>query len=165
METIEARPIVGAIAFVTLAPNAGKMNFLKISIALIGVSLLASCSKEPGKGGNASIRGKVRLEARILLNNPATAVYTAPAADWDVYIVYGDGPGPDDRIRSNYDGEFEFNYLREGDYTVYVYSNDTSATAVNLQSPDKVAFRQSVTIGDRKEEITLRDFTVYIDNE
>lgn len=136
-----------------------------IGAALIGLAFLASCSKEPGKGGNASIRGKVMLEARVLLNNPSTAVYTAPAADWDVYIIYGDGPGPDDRIRSNYDGEFEFNYLREGEYTVYVYSSDTSATAVNLQSPEKIVFRRSVTIGDRKDEIILPDFTVYIDNE
>lgn len=128
---------------------------------IILISLLSSCKKEAGEGGDASIAGRVMLEKRLVLSNPEIVLYTAPAADYEVYIIYGDGPGPDDRIRTNYDGEYEFPYLREGDYEVYVFSKDTSDTAINEQSPETMAVRLTTTIGSRKENVSLPDLVVY----
>lgn len=126
--------------------------------------LLTSCRKDAGEGGNAVISGRVMVEVRLLLNNPETVRFTAPAADRELYIIYGDGPGPDDRIRANYDGEFEFPYLREGEYEIYVYSKDTSDTAANGQSPENIAIRKRVTITDRKQELNIGDIVIYDDN-
>lgn len=132
-----------------------------IYFALSLVVVLTSCKKEPGEGGRASISGRVMVEKRLVLSNPEIVQYTAPAADAEVYIIYGDGPGPDDRIRTNYDGEFEFPFLRVGDYEVYVYSADTSDSAVNGQSPEDMVVRKTVTIGDRKEDVDLGDLWIY----
>jgi len=128
------------------------------------MSLLVACSKEPGEGGNASISGTVLVQARVLLNNPNTIVYEAPAPDIDVHIIYGDGPGPDDRILTNYDGEFQFNYLREGKYTIYVFSKDTTDTAVNGQSPQDMTIIREIEITDRKQELELDPIMIYDNN-
>ena len=128
---------------------------------IISTLLLSACRKEAGEGGDASINGRVMLEKRLVLSNPENVQYIAPAADQEVYIVYGDGPGPDDRIRTNYDGEFSFPYLREGEYEIYTYSKDTTDAAVNGQAPDMMAVRVSVTISDRKEEVNLPDLFIY----
>ena len=48
-----------------------------------------------------------------------------PGAEVDVYIIYGAGNTfYNDRIKTSYDGSFEFNYLEEGDYTVFVYEDN-----------------------------------------
>lgn len=131
-------------------------------IVLLAVMVtLSACRKDAGEGGDASINGRVMVEKRLVLSNPGVVLYTAPAADQEVYIIYGDGPGPDDRIRTNYDGEFSFPYLREGNYEIYTYSRDTSDAAVNGSAPEDMAVRLNVTIGDRKEEVNLPDILIY----
>ena len=134
---------------------------VNIFFLLIGLMVLGACRKEAGEGGDASISGRVMLEKRLVLSNPEIVLYTAPAEDYDVYIVYGDGPGPDDRIRTNYDGEYHFPYLREGDYEVYVYSKDTSDAAINGQAPENMAVRIDANINSRKQELVLPDLKVY----
>ncbi len=50
-----------------------------------------------------------------------------PGAEVDVYSIYGVGNNfYNDRIKTSYDGSFEFNYLEEGDYTIFVYEDDNS---------------------------------------
>lgn len=131
----------------------------KLTIGLLVLSLLASCTKTPGEGGWANIRGRVMKDVRIVITNPATYQYSIPAADQDVYIIYGNHLSPDDRIRTNYLGEFEFRNLRKGDYTVYVYSRDTTgATGV---APRHMPIVRAVQIGDKKETIDLGDLVIY----
>ena len=92
----------------------------------------------------------------VQLNNPSSIIDTIPAADEDVYIVYGDNTSPDDRVFTNPDGEFAFNWLRSGDYTIYVYSEDTANTSMPLP---QIAFSSTVTIEDRDESVeTMRIF-------
>lgn len=122
------------------------------------LSLLA-CQKDPGEGGLASIKGKVIMEYRLVLANPATVQNTVPAADTEVYIVYGDHVSPDDRIWTNPNGEFEFQFLRKGDYTIYVYSRDiNSSTTID---PDRMAVSKKITIDDRKGTVDAGTFTIY----
>ena len=85
---------------------------LAVTIALVG------CTRTPGEGGIATVTGNVELEQRIVITNPANAV-VVPAADEDVFITYGDRVGPDDRVQTNFDGEFAFYGLRPGAYTAY----------------------------------------------
>lgn len=47
-----------------------------------------------------------------------------PAQEQEVYLIYGDHEFYDERIRTNYDGYYEFTKLIPGTYTVFVYSED-----------------------------------------
>lgn len=124
--------------------------------------LCLGCNKLPGEGGQAFVHGKVEKEVRLVLSNPSTAVATYPAADEDVFILYGENVSPDDRILTNYDGEFEFQFLRKGKYTLYVYSEDTTGT--NSTDPTKMPVIVDFEITDRKEDIDLGTLRIYEKN-
>lgn len=126
------------------------------------VLLLMSCNKEAGEGGQASIRGKVNTNIRLVLTNPSTFQTSFPAADQEVFIVYGENISPDDRVHTNFDGEFEFQFLREGTYTIYTYSKDTTGT--NGVDPDRMAVVKEVEITDRKSTKDIGIFEVYDTN-
>jgi hypothetical protein len=134
---------------------------MRSKFLFLGVLFLAfsSCTKDPGEGGNSSISGSVEREIRIVLANPATYQYTVPAADQDVYIIYGDQISPGDRVWTNYNGEYEFLNLRKGKYTIYVYSKDTTG-AINVD-PDHMVIRQEVEITENKQEVTVPLLTIY----
>jgi hypothetical protein len=131
----------------------------KISLFALLVMALAGCTKDPGDGGNSSIKGLLEKEIRIVLSNPATYQYTVPGADEDVYIVYGDNLSPDDRISTNYNGEYEFLNLRKGKYTIYVYSKDT--TGLSGVDPDLMVMKHEVEITEKNQEITVPLLTIY----
>lgn len=131
-------------------------------IICIFATLLAvvSCKKDAGDGGNSSIKGKITRELRVVLNNPGTAVGTFPAADEDVYIIYGDHVSPDDRVQTNYDGEYEFLYLRPGKYKVYAFSKDTNAVAVPWDE-DHMTVLQELEITEGNQQVVAADMTIY----
>ena len=134
---------------------------LQLFIWVIAVLLaLVSCKKEAGDGGNSSIKGKISRELRIVLNNPGTAVGTFPAADEDVYIIYGDHVSPDDRVQTNYDGEYEFLYLRPGKYKVYAFSKDTNSVAVPWDE-DHMTVLQELEITDGNQQVIANDMMIY----
>lgn len=85
-----------------------------------------SCSKEAGDGGNSTIYGKIIAYDYNAEFTELKGIY--PAADVDVFIIYGSDHSYSQRIRSNYNGVYEFKYLRPGDYSVYVYSKDSTLT-------------------------------------
>lgn len=91
---------------------------------LILMLLTYACEKEPGRGGTSTIHGKVIVHEynKSFTNQPQ--IY--PGAKEDVYIVYGDDMVYGDRFETHYDGTYEFNYLREGNYKVYAYSKDST---------------------------------------
>jgi len=127
---------------------------------ILTVVVFASCKKEAGDGGNSSIKGKVSREIRVVLNNPSTAIGTFPAADEDVYIIYGDHVSPDDRVQTNYNGEYEFLYLRPGKYTVYAFSADTNSVVVPWDE-DHMTVLQELEITDGDQTIVAADMTLY----
>lgn len=133
-------------------------NYLLPAIVL----LASSCTKFPGEGGNSTIRGSVKKQVRLVLTNPATIQYTVPAADVDVYITYGDNVSPDDRVWTNFNGEFEFLNLREGSYTIYVYSRDTTG-AVDID-PDLVPVVRNVEITEKKQTVEPEQMMIYDTN-
>jgi hypothetical protein len=142
-----------------MAATSPSLFYPAAMLGLCALLTLASCRKEPGEGGTGSIRGKVRREVRIVLTNPATVQYVAPAPDVDVYIVYGDHVSPDDRIWTNYKGEFEFRNLRAGDYTVYVYSRDT--TGQSGVDPNRMPVKVDVEIGRKENAEDAGTLTIY----
>ncbi len=106
--------------------------------------------------GSAKIYGVVRL-----INYRNSSVYpylevkdTSFAQEQEVYLRYGAHEFYDERIRTDYNGYFEFRNLIPGDYEVFVYSEDlTGATQ------DKVE-KRNVTITEDLQEIDLGVITI-----
>jgi hypothetical protein len=135
---------------------------MKNVMYILGMAILmiaAACKKEPGSGGLCSIQGQIKKSVRVVISNPGTTVDTVSAPDEDVYIVYGDHLSPDDKVVSNYNGEFEFRSLREGVYTVYVYSKDTLGAAA--PNPDKMVVKQEVILEGRKDAKDMGTLMIY----
>jgi hypothetical protein len=95
--------------------------YFKTMVLILLFSL--SCSKEPGLGGKATIKGK--LTGRFYSDKQLTQLAGQSAlGDENVYIIYGnDQTFYDDDISTSYDGTFEFKYLRPGKYVVFAYEN------------------------------------------
>lgn len=124
-------------------------------LTVVALSGFAGCQKGPGEGGNSSIKGTVWVRdfnANFTVLNGAYAGY-----DEEVYIIYGDDVSYGDRIRTNYNGEFEFKYLRPGKYTVYLYSKDST---MQSQSGD-ITIVKEVEIADKKSTAELPEITIY----
>ena len=134
-----------------------KRNSRTALALLVGMSLVA-CEQVPGEGGRASIVGHVQEEARTVLTQPSSAP-PYPATDHNVFLIYGDNVGPDDNVETNHEGNFVFPWLRPGDYTVYVYSEDTSGVTPTRD----VAVVQHVTISSTNETVTLDTLRIFKD--
>lgn len=128
------------------------LNFL----AITGVILLtSSCKKEAGEGGNSSIRGKVMV---VDYNATFTSIKSEyVGADEDVYIIYGSDVSYGERTKTNPEGEFEFKYLREGNYTVYVYSKDKTQVSPSGQ----IAVKIGTNISKKKQVVDLGTITIF----
>ena len=127
-------------------------------LTAVVVLLTASCAQIPGDGGRASITGHVEEEARLVLTNGNSAQGDPyPALDHNVFLIYGDNVGPDDQVETNHEGDFAFPWLRPGDYTVYVYSEDTSGT----NPPQDMVVLQQVTIESVSETVVLDTLRVF----
>ena len=129
------------------------------TVALCFAVSCASCVQTPGEGGRASIVGHVEEEERLVLENPASVQGVYPATDQEVFLIYGDNVGPDDNVETNHEGNFVFPWLRPGDYTVYVYSEDTSGVTPTRD----VAVVQHVTISSANETVTLDTLRIFKD--
>jgi len=129
--------------------------FLTLALAF------SACKKDPGTGGAGTISGAISKEVRVVLTNPATSLYTVPAADVDVYIVYGEHVSPDDKVVTDYNGEFEFRNLRKGKYTIYVYSRDTTGQNPPTIDPTKMVVLQEVELTDNEDHAVVSDLTIY----
>ncbi|MBT4774204.1 MAG: hypothetical protein HOH13_06505 [Crocinitomicaceae bacterium] len=124
-----------------------------ISILFLFLFLLSlSCTKEEGVGGQASVSGK--LQEHLFVGTLDQG--TIGAQGEDVYIIYGTDDGIfDDKVETGYSGDFEFNYLRPGNYTLYAFS-DCWSCSFGTDSVVKLDF----TISDKKEELSLGNITV-----
>lgn len=133
-----------------------KNIFLCMLIAAISAT---SCKKQPGIGGEASIKGKVYARK---YNTTFTALLSQGyVPDADVYIIFGDDLTYGERIRTNYNGEFEFPHLYKGDYTIYVYSKDSAAIVSQQILPEDSAVVKKLTISDRKQEVDAGEIIIF----
>ena len=135
-----------------------------ISFFLLGIISLfmAACKKEAGEGGTSSIKGNVW--ARFHDKNAGYNVINSyKGTDIDVYIVYGDEVSYGDRIKTDYEGDFEFKYLRNGKYKVYVYSEDSAAIVatnpLNLNAPLKAVIAE-VEVSGKKTTVDAGTLTI-----
>ena len=131
-------------------------NYLKIVLLMVTLSILVlSCQKNPGEGGNATIVGSVWEKNYNSTYTELIAEYAA--MDQNVYIVYGDNVGFDDKTETDYLGNYRFNYLRPGKYTIYVYSEDSSMQTVS----GEIAILKEVEITGTDQILTVPQIIIY----
>jgi len=120
--------------------------------------------------GNATIKGRVMM---ITYNKNASAPLTdddildiVPAQDYEVYLKYGNSDGYAERVRTDYDGYFQFINLIKGNYRVYVYTEELSGGIYEGDDENVIRFPLShgsyklavytdVTINENSQVITL----------
>lgn len=127
---------------------------IKTSIFLLLLStatILTACEKEPGEGGRATIDGKVWGRD---LDNDGFLKTEGYLGDERVYIGVEGEAASFETVRTSYDGAYSFPFLRKGDYKVWVFSRCDSCAL------EDTAYIQTATIDERKETVTLGDFTV-----
>jgi hypothetical protein len=134
-------------------------NQLLLILSIAAILFYGSCAKEPGIGGNATIRGKVYAKHYNTTFTVLLSEYYMP--DTYVYIVFGNDINYGTRIKTNYDGEFEFNYLYEGDYTIYTYSIDSAAIVNFAVAPPDSAVIQTVLLNKNDAVVELEDLVVF----
>lgn len=126
------------------------------ALILLTVLLSFSCKKTAGEGGKATITGKIWVENWD--SNFLVKKYEYAGTDEDVYIIYGDHLSYDDKTKSNYNGEFEFKYLREGKYKVYIFSDKKQTTT--SQDPQNAVVKE-IEITTKKAKVDLGTITIY----
>lgn len=122
---------------------------------VVFVCCCTGCRKEAGPGGNAAIRGNVQAYHY----NSTFTVFIAdyPAADEYVYIIYDDDFSYSDRVKTDYEGDFEFKYLNPGQYRIYVYSLDST-----LQAPSgSIAVVKDITIEGNKDIVQTDTLKIF----
>ena len=100
------------------------MRLFFIGLASCIVITSASCKKEAGPGGRASVKGKVY--AYDWDNTQLFKVSEGYSSGERVYILYGDNTTIGNDVRTSIDGSFEFKYLNKGRYKLFVNSLDTA---------------------------------------
>ena len=124
-----------------------------VSFSLLTLLFIFSCTKSPGTGGQATIKGKIIVNNINALGN-VSAEYDAQ--DQDVYIIYGDNDNTyDDDVSTSHDGTFEFKYLNQGNYEVFTYS-ECSSCPNGQDSLIKI----NTTIDSRNETVILDDIII-----
>jgi len=124
-------------------------------LVFIPISILTfSCKKEEGLGGTSTITGKV-IERQYNANfTVLTKQFYAP--DEEVFIVYGDDPVYGDKVTTNFDGTYRFEYLREGNYTIFAYSEDS----INYPSPQMIPVIKHIKITKKNQTVTAEDIII-----
>lgn len=135
-----------------------KISFTFLSLITVFIFLI-SCTKTEGTGGTSKITGKINL---VEYNDTYSLIENNyPAKKKDVYIIYGDNKFYNDKIETQFDGTYEFSFLRKGKYTIFAYSDDT----VNIGR--KVELVKEIEITENHSENVIEDINIITiaDNE
>jgi len=106
--------------------------------------------------GTAMIKGRVKVIDYVDASTWPNLVIekTYYATEQEVYLTYGDHTYYDERIRSQFDGTFEFGRLIPGDYLVFLYSDDVTGES------EKVALKFEVSITDLEQVVDLGEIVI-----
>lgn len=121
-------------------------KLIQISFIISVILTFNSCKKTPGQGGNAQIKGTYWVRNYDPFFTIVNGRY--PAINHTVYLFFGDETSPGTTVKTNENGQFEFNYLRKGKYRVVVYSKQFQGTAT---TPNEFALETIVNLTKRKE--------------
>ncbi|MCX6269863.1 MAG: hypothetical protein NTU44_01345 [Bacteroidetes bacterium] len=129
-------------------------QLVSVVVLLFTSAVLFSCKKDPGVGGTSGIYGKVYVKDYNATFTVLQDEYYAP--DVDVYIIYGDDKSYGDKVKTSYDGTYEFKYLRKGTYHVYAYSKDST-----LQTTSDLAVIKKVEITKNHQDVEVPEIIIF----
>jgi|TARA_B110000263_G_scaffold63771_1_gene54952 hypothetical protein len=132
----------------------------RIFILVVIVLFFSSCEKEPGEGGTSSIIGsvyKISTYFNVLTQEVDTVFYQLDSGE-DVYVIYSDNESDfyNDKIETNWNGQYRFDYLRKGDYTIFVYADSTDILNISYDYP----VFQHISVEANNSTYTLSDFII-----
>lgn len=106
--------------------------------------------------GAAVIRGVVKVINYVNESSWPNLVIEdiAYAHEQEIYLTYNHKPFYEDRIRTQYDGYFEFSRLIPGDYLVFLYSEDVTGQT------EHVVLKFEVTITGMDQVVDLGEITI-----
>lgn len=131
---------------------------LKYLILIIGLCSLYACQKEPGFGGNSMVTGRLQLEN---YNDDFSILRQSYyPIDKEVYILFGENSAYGDKVRTDTKGFFEFRNLRQGNYTIYAYSKDSSRRHPSGYIP----IQKTIQVNTNQEVIDIGTLTI-LDND
>lgn len=113
--------------------------------------LLQSCSKEEGFGGLATIRGKVFGQN---FNQNGVLIAENYIGDVRVYISKHEDPIPFGDVRSSYDGSYEFEFLHEGKYDIWVFGD------CDFCPWDQMFDKKTVEITSKRQTVEVEDLVI-----
>ncbi len=116
---------------------------------------LISCEKPAGLGGKAEIKGIVTVKSYDAQFRVFQASY--PAANENVYIIYGDNETNSDDVKTSYNGLFSFPYLSKGNYKIFVYSDDSLTGSPS----GKIHIEKKVNLNSNDEKHDLGELVIY----
>ena len=116
--------------------------------------ILSACQIPEGPGGLATIKGKIYVKEYNDEFNVLLGEYYG--GEEEVYIVYGDDDVYSESMDTHYDGAFQFEYLRKGNYKIFVYSRDS----LNPFSPMDTVVIREVEITSKRETVDLGDVLI-----
>jgi len=128
-----------------------KNIFIGIFISL----LFFSCDKQAGEGGLNTLEGVVYVQNISPVLEKVGKKY--PAQDENVYIQYGDSKKVNDKTATGSDGYFSFEYLTQGDYTIFAYSDDTASAENNMQ----ISISKTASLTSKKETSSTDTLIIY----
>lgn len=133
---------------------------MKRLIFLVSIIVaFSSCEKESGEGGTSIINGKIVYFTKSWNQQTSSTDTTYyPKAGKDVYIIYDNNENEiyDDNFETDWNGNFHFEYLRKGEYTIYTY---VDSIAVNNVYYDYPVFKH-IKIEENNSVNTLTDFLI-----
>jgi hypothetical protein len=132
-----------------------KSSFKILFLLSVLVVAFVSCEKSAGEGGNATVVGSVWVEDYNSTYTNLLGEYAAMKED--VFIVYGDNVGFDDKTETDYLGNYRFNYLRPGKYTIFVYSEDTSMQSVS----GEIAILEEIEITEPDQVLAVPQIVIF----
>jgi hypothetical protein len=122
--------------------------------------MLGSCKDTAGEGGDARIMGKVYAHKYNASFTYKFGSYYEP--DQKVYLVYDNDLTASDNVDTNFDGTYEFRFLRRGKYRVYVYSKDSTGAyqlKADVNAP-KIPVIKNVEITKKKQTVVVPDIEI-----
>ena len=103
--------------------------------------------------GTATIRGRVKeinyVDASTWPNLVIENTYYVP--EQEVYLTYGNHTFYDERIRTQYDGSFEFGGLIPGHYLIFLYSDDVTGESDKITRSFEVSISSLEQVADLGE--------------
>ena len=124
------------------------------ALVIFCINGLISCEKDEGQGGTSSVTGKVVVRQYNANFTVLTEQYYA--TDEEVFIVYGDDQVYGDKTTTGPDGTYRFDYLREGDYTLFAYSEDSA----NYPSQREIAVVKKITVSGRNKDVKVPNIII-----